>query len=97
MQFVFHEIQSPARQEVFPPLHERDARPEGREDARVLGSDDTAAYVFKDCRIPRGNLLGGVLKLQTNAVYTSSVSATATSRVGSTLGRLSALGPSETT
>jgi acyl-CoA dehydrogenase len=25
-----------------------------------IRADDTAAYVFKDCRIPRGNLLGGV-------------------------------------
>ncbi len=24
-----------------------------------IRADDTAAYVFKDCRIPRGNLLGG--------------------------------------
>jgi acyl-CoA dehydrogenase len=25
-----------------------------------IRADDTAAYVFRDCRIPRGNLLGGV-------------------------------------
>ena len=24
-----------------------------------IRADDTAAYVFKDCRIPRANLLGG--------------------------------------
>ena len=24
-----------------------------------IRADDTAAYVFRDCRVPRGNLLGG--------------------------------------
>jgi acyl-CoA dehydrogenase len=31
----------------------------GKEKKLGIRADDTAAYVFKDCRIPRGNLLGG--------------------------------------
>jgi len=32
----------------------------GKEKKLGIRADDTAAYVFQDCRIPRGNLLGGV-------------------------------------
>ncbi|MDJ0869482.1 MAG: acyl-CoA dehydrogenase family protein [Myxococcota bacterium] len=31
----------------------------GKEKKLGIRADDTAAYVFQDCRIPRGNLLGG--------------------------------------
>jgi acyl-CoA dehydrogenase len=31
----------------------------GKEKKLGIRADDTAAYVFRDCRVPRGNLLGG--------------------------------------